>query len=197
MTARYAEAAVSTDVPPSFTSTGDGSTVVATGTGDFFELLEFGERDRVELLNRTVGVPIDQYRYRLRAEESYGTANEPRDLVEVLPLANEGLFVSIYYLPQLDLTPVEGDVQYAGAKGVAEEWLILDVLTTIKGKTNEEIALWQGRKGEIEAQLRAQATNRDAAQPPAIRKVWDRTDAGRPRGRLSARLGVPWWLRNR
>lgn len=189
MTERYAESEVSTAVPPSTSTVGDGGTFVWSGTGDFFELLEFGERDRVELQNWRGSVPIDRYRYRLRAEEAYGITEEPRDLIEVLPLATEDLFLSIFYLPQLDLTASEGgEVNYAGVKGIAEEWLILDVLVTIKGKTDEQVTLWQQRKTEIEAQLRAQATDRDAAQPSEIRKVWHRTDS---RGGLR-RGGLPW-----
>jgi hypothetical protein len=165
------------------------------GTGDFEEVLEFGERDRVELLN-TRNPQLPDYRYRLCADE-VGLAGEPRDQIELLPIPTEDLWLTVVYLPSLTLQTVliddVSDAYYMGIKGLAEEWLICDVLLTVKAKTDQEVAAWERRKAEVFSQLMAQATDRDAAQPAAIRKVWHRTD----RGRHSDRMGGPWWRRGR
>lgn len=163
-----------------------------SGTGDRVEPQEFSERDRVDLLND--GSPgLTDYRYRLRAVESYAGGG-PRDILEILPVPVEHLWATAYYLPQLTLAEVEGDVTYQGIKGIAEEWLILDVLLTIKGKTDEAAALWKTRRDEVQAQLLQQASDRDAAQPAAIRKVWHRTDAASLRDHVHRR-GYPWRAR--
>lgn len=168
----------------------EGETTQWLPTGDRVESLEFSERDRVELLNNT-SPTLSSYRYRLRAVEGYlGTG--PRDILEILPVPTEHLFVTTLYLPQLTLTAVEGEVTYQGIKGIAEEWLILDVLISLKAKTDDQVAVWLQRKAEIEAQLRAQATDRDAAQPAHIRQVWHRTDAGRPMDAPWDRRRYPW-----
>lgn len=160
-----------------------------SGTGAFFEPREFGERDVVDLRN-TLQPGLTDYRYRLLAIEAPTSGSPPRDAIEILPVAKEGLFLTLRYLPSLDLDQVEGDVYYADCKGIAEEWLILDVLGTVQAKTKDEQAYWAARKQEIEAQLRQSATDRDAAQPAEIRRVAHRTD---PRAQ---RTGGPWW-RNR
>nr|MCU0659943.1 hypothetical protein [Polyangiaceae bacterium] len=103
----------------------------------------------------------------------------PVDKIEILPRAAEPLFFTALYLPQLDLTPVEGEVYYAGVKGIAEEWLILDALLTVKGKTDEASTFWRERKAEVEQQLRQQAADRDAGQAKRIRPTWHRTHTGR------------------
>lgn len=149
------------------------------GTGDRVEPVEFSERDRVDLLNDT-SPRLTDYRYRLRAVESYA-GGAPRDILEILPVPVEDLFGVVYYLPQLTLGEVEGDVTYQGVKGIAEEWLILDVLLTVKGKTDEAATIWRERRAEVQAQLLAQAGDRDAAQPKRIRQVWERTGVGRER----------------
>lgn len=168
----------------------EGESTSWSPTGDRVEPLEFSERDRVDLLNDT-SPDLDNYRYRLRAMESYLGA--PRDVLEILPVPTEDLFATAIYLPQLTLAEVADDVTYAGVKGIAEEWLILDVLLTVRGKTDEASTLWRDRKAEVQQQLMAQATDRDAAQPSAIRKVWHRTDAGRLRDDPRQRYrGYPW-----
>lgn len=168
----------------------EGEAVLWSPVGDRVEPLEFSERDRVDLLNNT-SPTLDSYRYRLRAVEGYlGTG--PRDILEILPVPTEDLFATAYYLPQLTLQEVESDVTYQGIKGIAEEWLILDVLIGLKAKTDDQVAVWLQRKAEIEAQLRAQATDRDAAQPARIRQVWHRTDAGRPMDAPWDRRRYPW-----
>lgn len=180
--------------PASIAEALDSGTMTWSGTGEIVEPLEFGERDRVDLLNCT-SPTLDSYRYRLRAVESYAEGG-PRDLIELLPIPTENLWGTAYYLPQLTLAEVDGDVTYQGVKGIAEEWLILDVLLTVKGKTDETSAFWRERKAEIEAQLRQQAADRDAAQPGAIRKVWHRTDAGTLRDDPRYhRRGYPWRAR--
>lgn len=186
----YAVAVSSSDEPPNLSE----DSLSFSGTGDFFEALEFGERDRVDLLNNS-SPTIDGYRYRLLAQENYGGTGHTRDLLEILPLAGEELFITILYLPSLDLTSAgsPADVRYAGVKGIAEEWMILDVLLTLCGKTNEHSGLWERRKAEIEAQFRQQVADRDSAQPARIRQVWHRTGAGRPVGRLDVGGGRwPW-----
>ncbi len=163
-----------------------------SGTGDRVEPLEFSERDRVDLLNN--GSPcLTDYRYRLRAVESYA-GGAPRDILEILPVPVEHLWATAYYLPQLTLAEVDNDVTYQGVKGIAEEWLILDVLLTVKGKTDEAATIWRERRAEVQAQLLAQAGDRDAAQPAAIRKVWHRTDAAPLRDHVHRR-GYPWRAR--
>lgn len=186
----YAVAASSTNEPPSISEGND----FITGTGEFYEALEFGERDRVDLLNDS-NPSINGYRYRLLAEENYNSAGATRDLIEVLPLAGEELFFTIIYLPSLDLASggTPADVRYAGVKGIAEEWLILDVLISLCGKTNENYTLWAQRKAEIEGQFAAQLQNRDSAQPARIRQTWHRTGVGRPVDRLDVGGGRwPW-----
>lgn len=190
----YQEFQFSTDDPPTLSEVDGEGTMVWRGDGKFYEALEFSERDRVELLNDTSTTGPDGRRYRLRAVENYGTDSAPRDILELLPIASEHLFVTALYLPSLDLELVgetDTDVLYAGVKGIAEEWLILDVLTTIKAKTEAETAFWERRRAQVEQQLLDQATSRDAAQPPRIRQVWHRTQAGYPRDRLCP-PGVPW-----
>lgn len=191
---------------PASGAEGDGSQLPAVevgggaGPGDLWEpvgepeeVLEFGERDRLDLMRLTSPILTD-YRYRLRAVEFELTG--PVDKIEILPRAAEPLFFTALYLPQLDLTPVEGEVYYAGVKGIAEEWLILDALLTVKGKTDEASAFWRERKAEVEQQLRQQAADRDAGQPGAIRKVWRRTDAGLLRSDARYhRRGYPWRAR--
>lgn len=178
--------AVAADQAPASTIEGPLSW---SGLGDRVEPLEFGPRDRVELLNDS-SPTLDTYRYRIRAIEDYlGTG--PRDVLEVLPPPVEDLWLTLYYLPQLALTPGEGgDVFYQGIKGIAEEWLILDVLISLKAKTDDQTSAWRERKAEIEGQLRAQATDRNAAQPGRIRQTWHRTDSGRPLDRADWRR--PW-----
>lgn len=164
------------------------------GTGDYREPLEFSERHRVDLLN-TRSPGLCDYRYRLRATE-VGDAGQPRDQVEILPVPTTDLYLTAVYLPALTLpTVLIGDVEdvyYMGVKGIAEEWLILDALVTVKGKTNEEIATWERRKGEVLLQLLEQAPDRDSAQPKRVRQVYHRTQAGKypPPGRYP-------WLRGR
>jgi hypothetical protein len=185
---------------PASGAEGDGSQLPAVevgggaGPGDLWEptgepeeVLEFGERDRVELM-RLSSPGLADYRYRLRAVEFELTG--PVDKIEILPRAREPLFFTALYLPQLDLTPVEGEVYYAGVKGIAEEWLILDVLISLKAKTDEQTGAWNARKNEIQGELERAATDRDAAQPARIRQVWHRTDIGRPMDRFGRRL--PW-----
>lgn len=190
----YPEFSISTSDPASVTEPAEGGGTVWTGNGDYCEALEYSERDRVELLNNRSATGPGCRRYRLRAVENYGTDSAPRDILELLPIASEDLFVTALYLPSLDLELVgetDTDVLYAGVKGIAEEWLILDVLTTIKAKTEAETAFWERRRNVVEQQLLDQATSRDAAQPPRIRQVWHRTQAGYPRDRLCP-PGVPW-----
>lgn len=160
-----------------------------SGSGDFYEPREFGEREVVDLRNcRSPG--LDDYRYRLFAIEVPSPGADPRDAVEILPVPTEGLYLTLRYLPTLDLIEIEGDTTYQGVKGLAEEWLILDVLQSALAKTKDEQAAWAARKQEVEALLRQGATDRDAAQPSEIRRVAHRTDPRAPR------LGGPWW-RNR
>jgi hypothetical protein len=189
----YAEFVAGDLAPSSIAITLDSSTLTWSGAGESVEPLEFGERERVDLLNHASPTLLD-YRYRLRAVEAYsGSGGGPRDILEILPVPTEDLWGTAYYLPTLTLTEVSGDVSYQGVKGIAEEWLILDVLLTVKGKTDEASTFWRERKAEVEAQLRQQASDRDAAQPSQIRKVWHRTDAGtlRADGRYHHR-GYPW-----
>lgn len=163
----------------------EGESTSWSPVGDRVEPLEFSERDRVDLLNDT-SPTLGDYRYRLRAVESY--LGSPRDVLEVLPVPTEDLFGTAFYLPSLALTEVEDDVVYQGVKGIAEEWLILDVLLTVKGKTEEVMGIWRDRKAEVQAQLLQQASDRDAAQPKRIRQVWHRTGAGREKR-------LPWRAR--
>lgn len=162
-----------------------------SAAGDRVEPIEFSERDRVDLLN-TASPTLDTFRYRLRAVEDHDEEG-PRDVLEILPVPTEHLWATAYYLPTLLLPQdLSGDVRYKGIKGLGEEWLILDVLISLKGKTDEQVTLWQRRRDEVLSQLLAQASDRDAAQPARIRQTWHRTDAGRPldRGDLSRRY--PW-----
>lgn len=160
-------------------------------SGDRVEPLEFSERDRVELLN-TTSPTLDTYRYRLRAIEDHNEEG-PRDVLEILPVPTEHLWATAYYLPTLLLPQDQGgDVRYKGIKGLGEEWLILDVLIALKGKTDEQTTLWQRRRDEVLSQLLAQASDRDAAQPARIRQTWHRTDAGRPLDRVDLSRRHPW-----
>lgn len=155
-----------------------------TGVKPFEEPLEFSERDRRDLLNAQGPVIAHGYRYRLKSVENYGTDGTPRDVLELLPVPAIDLFATVLYLPQLDLTPQgeeNPEVYYAGMKGIAEEWLALDALIVLKGKTDEQTALWERRKVEIEAELLAHAGQRDAAQPKHIRQVYQRTRPPRRR----------------
>lgn len=163
----------------------EGESTLWSPVGDRVEPLEFSERDRVDLLNDT-SPTLGDYRYRLRGVESY--LGSPRDVLEILPVPVEDLFGTAYYLPSLDLTEVEDDVAYQGVKGIAEEWLILDVLLTVKGKTEEVMGIWRERRAEVQAQLLAEAGDRDAGQPKRIRQVWHRTGAGREKR-------LPWRAR--
>lgn len=184
----YAEAEANGTEPPTIVK---GSTVWTGVPKTFEEPLEFGERERRDLLNADGPTTPQGYRYRLTAIENYASAAQPRDLIEILPVPAIDLFVTAIYLPQLDLEPQGGEnpeVWYAGMKGIAEEWLILDALIVLKGKTDEQTALWERRKLEVEAELLNAAGQRDAGQPKRIRQVWHRTRTGLPAGR-------PPWLR--
>lgn len=182
----YPEFVASSEDPPTVIESSEGGSLVWAGTGDFFEPKEFGERDRVDLLN-TRQAQAGDLRYRLRAIEAYSTEEAPRDVLEILPVVTEDVFLTLLYLPTLDLEVVEGDVFYQEGKGIAEEWLILDTLIVLRGKTDDQTALWERRKVEIQQQLLQQATDRDSAQSPGIRQVFQR-----PSGRRRTDARWPW-----
>lgn len=190
----FPEFTFSDNDPPSVVEdVGGGGQLVWSGSGDYCEALEFSERDRVELLNDATTRGPDGRRYRLYTIENYGTEGTPRDVVELLPFAREDLFVTVLYLPALDLDLVgteTPEVYYQDIKGLGEEWLALDALIVLKGKTDDQTALWERRKAEVGAQLLALAGAKDAAQPKRIRQVHHRTGAARAADRR-----YPWLRR--
>lgn len=191
--ARYTEAAIANDDPPRVAEPSPGEGLPGHswfGVGDIVEALAFSERDRVDLRMNTAPC-LHDYKYRLRVEERYGEEAEPRDILEILPAPRTDLFVEIIYDPSLDLEPPNeetDEVAYHGIKGLAERWIVLDVLLAVKSKTNEQQASWQAEKDRIEDQLREQASSRDRGKPKRIQQVWHRTQVSRgaPGGAL------PW-----